>query len=131
MLTRTYISIQGPSFDPSTFEKVAGGRARRRKHSGAPLTDVSLDYWASSEKSGKFAEVEANLLGILSELVPHGAGLRKMEGIQVIAHVVVEFEPGDEPVGMHFSRDVMALLGEIGAALDIDAVARTTSGAIR
>lgn len=122
MSVRTYVSIQGSSFDPSAFEKVAGGSARRRKHSGAPLTDVPLDYWASPEKSGEAAELAVNLLALLSALVPHRQRLPKKEGIQVFAHVVVEFDTGDEPTGMYFSPEVIALLGEIGGALDIDAV---------
>lgn len=45
-------------------------------------------------------------------------------GSEVTAHIVLEFQPGEEPVGLHFPPQVVDQMNSIGAALDIDAVPR-------
>lgn len=122
MRARTYLSVQGGSFKPSDFHLRAGGHVRRRKHSGSPLTNLPLEYWASAEKPGEPHEVDASLSSLLTGLVPLLTGVAKTEGILILAHVVLEFDQGEEPAGLYFSEKTLQMLSEIGAALDVDAV---------
>jgi hypothetical protein len=59
---------------------------------------------------------------LLSRLVPLVKELPERANLRVFAHVVLEFEHGEEPPGLYFSREVIELLSEIGAELDVDAV---------
>lgn len=122
MRARTYLSVQGGSFNPSDFHLRAGGHMRRRRHSGSPLTNLPLEYWASAVTLTEPHEVDASLSSLLTGLVPLLTGVAKMEGILILAHVVLEFDQGEEPAGLHFSEETIQMLSEIGAALDVDAV---------
>lgn len=132
MHARIYVSLEGYSFDPRDFHARVGGvvqgQVRRRKHTGAPLTNVPLDYWASTATAVSPDEVGTNLCDVLSRLIPFVSTLSERSTLQVFAHVVLEFDPGEEPMGLNFPRKAIELLREIGAELDIDAVPRLVSG---
>ena len=133
MQARIYVSLEGSSFDPSDFHARVGGvvhgQVRRRKHTGAPLTNVPLEYWASAATVVDPGEVGSKLCDVLSRLVPFVRSLPERGALQVLAHVVLDFDPGEEPVGLNFPQNAIELLREIGAELDIDAVPRLTSSA--
>lgn len=122
MRARTYLSVQGDSFNPSDFHRRAGGHVHRRRHSGSPLTNLPLEYWASDEKLSGSHEVDASLSSLLTGLVPLLVGVIKTQGILILAQVVLEYDQGEEPVGLYFSEKTIRMLSEIGAALDVDAV---------
>ena len=124
MLAKTYISIQGAAFSPAEFQKLAGGDAKRRRSSGAPLTDVQLDYWTSRETSGAVSDVAIPLLTLAIELKGHLESLGMHHQLQVIAHVVLEYSAGEEPTGLYVSPELVGALSHIGASLDVDAVQR-------
>lgn len=128
MQAQIYVSIEGPSFDPSDFhERVGGvvpGQARRRKHTGAPLTNVPLEYWASVATVVDPSEVGVGLCDLMSHLIPFVTSLPERATLRVFAQVVLYFDPGEDPVGLNFSRNAIELLRELGAELDIDAVRR-------
>jgi hypothetical protein len=46
----------------------------------------------------------------------------KTQGVLISAVVVLEFDQGEEPIGLYFSEKTIQMLREIGAALDVDAV---------
>jgi hypothetical protein len=81
-----------------------------------------LEYWASVEKPSEPHEVDASLSSLLTGLVPLLAGVAKAQGILILAHVVLEFDQGEEPAGLYFSEKTIQMLSEIGAALDVDAI---------
>ena len=122
MRARTYLSIQGDSFSASDFQRKAGGRVRRKKHSGEPLTNLPLEDWASDDKSTQPHDIDASLSSLLAELIPLLAGVARTRGILILAHVVLEFDGGEEPAGLYFSERTIQMLSEIDAALDVDAV---------
>ncbi|HTE39253.1 MAG TPA: DUF4279 domain-containing protein [Steroidobacteraceae bacterium] len=128
MRARTYISIQGSTFNPREFQahlSVANnGEVRRRKHSGAPLADVSLDYWVSASSLGDADNIGAHLCKLLQGISSFINQIPEKAGLRILAHVVLEFEPGEEPVGLYFSNEVIGLLNGVGGELDIDAVPR-------
>lgn len=122
MRARTYLSVQGGSFNASDFHRKAGGYVRRRKHSGSPLTNLPLEYWASAEELSEPHEVDASLSKLLAGMVPLLTGVARTQGILILAHVVLEFGEGEEPLGLYLSDKTIQMLSEIGAALDVDAV---------
>lgn len=128
MQARIYISLQGPSFNPHEFHARVGGavqgRVRRRRQNGAPLTNVPLDYWASVATVVAAGEVGVSLGDLLSRLLPFVRPMLEKASPRVVAHVVLEFGLGEEPVGLNFPQKTIELLREIGAELDIDAVRR-------
>jgi hypothetical protein len=122
MRARAYLSIQGEFFNAADFQRKAGGRVRRKKHSGAPLTNLPLEDWASGENQSDPHEVDAGMSNLLTTLVPLLSGVAKTPGIMILAHVVLEFDEGEEPVGLYFSEKTIQMLSRIGAAIDVDAV---------
>jgi hypothetical protein len=130
MQARVYISLQGFAFDPHDFHARVGGvvpgEVRHRKHSGAPLTNFPLDYWASPAAAVSPVAVGTTLCDVLARLGPFVGALPERAGLRVYANVVLEFDPGEEPVGLNFPAKVIELLRAIGAELDIDAVPRLT-----
>src|SRR5262245_48188624 len=122
MRARTYLSVQGDSFNVSDFQRKAGGHVRRRKHAGSPLTHVPLEFWASAEEPSEPHEIDASLSKILPGVVPLLTDVKGRQGILILAHVVLEFGEGEEPMGLYFSDRTIKMLSEIGAALDVDAV---------
>lgn len=127
MIVRTYISIQGASFSPAEFQVRAGGNARRRKGPGRPLTDLPLEYWTSSEATGSTTDVDTALLASIAELKPQLEERKDREQLNIMAHVVLEYAEGDDPVGFHAPAELIGALSSIGAALDIDAVQQVAS----
>jgi hypothetical protein len=81
-----------------------------------------LEYWASAEKPSEPHEVDASLSGLLTGLLPQLTGVGMTQGILILAHVVLEFDQGEEPAGLYLSEKTIQMLSEIGAALDVDAV---------
>lgn len=128
MRARAYLSVQGELFSAADLQRIAGGRVRRKRHSGAPLTNLPLEDWASDEKQGKPHEVDEILLSLLTGLVPMLSGVAKAPGILTLVHVVLEYDEGEEPVGLCFSEKTIQMLSEIGAALDVDAVRGLSAG---
>jgi hypothetical protein len=128
MQARTYISIQGSSFNPQEFDaqggSTIGGEVRKRKHTGAPLTNVPLDFWSSKVSQGSSDDVSQRLAILLKEVAPFVVRLSDRSGLRIYAHVVLEFDQGEEPAGLFFSTETIALLNDVGAELDIDAVPR-------
>lgn len=128
MRSRAYLSVQGGSFNVSDFQQKAGGQARRRKHSGSPLTNLPLDFWTSVEKPCEPHEVDAALSSLLTDLTPLLTGIARTQGVLILAHVVLEFDEGEEPAGIYFSEKTIQMLGAISAAIDVDAVPRLSGG---
>lgn len=128
MRIRVYISLQGKSFNPLDFHKMASrslsGHVRQRKHSGKPLADVPLEYWSTSEIEVTTSDPEPQLADLLSRLLPLLSASPRVEEIEILAHVVIEFDQGEQPRGFFFSRETIGLLNSVGAHLDIDAVPR-------
>lgn len=122
MRARIYLSVQGDAFSAGDFHRRAGGHVRRRKHSGSPLSNLPLEFWASAEMVSEPHEVDARLSSLLTGLVPLLAGVTKAPGILILAHIALEFDQGEEPAGLYFSEKTIQMLSEIGAALDVDAV---------
>ncbi len=122
MRARAYVSVQGESFNAGDFQLRAGGRVRRKKHSGAPFANHPLEDWASVETPIGPYGIDASLSNLLTELTPVLAGVAKTRGISILAHVVLEFDQGEEPIGLYLSEETIHILNELGAALDVDAV---------
>lgn len=128
MRIRTYVSVQGKAFNAQEFHKTANkslsGHVGRRKHTGKPLADVPLEYWSTSEVVVTTSDPEPELAALLGRFVPLLSALPGSKEIEVFAHVVIEFDQGEEPRGFYFSRKTIGLLNAVGAHLDIDAVPR-------
>lgn len=127
MRLRTYISLQGEGFNPREFQaqggEAVGGQVRRRKQVIASPDD-DAEYWVSAVVFGQPESIGDELKGVLAGVTPLLSAIPRREALKAYAHVVVEFEAGDEPPGMFFSGEVIRLLHEAGAELDIDAVPR-------
>jgi hypothetical protein len=128
MHARIYVSLQGPSFNPKDFharaDQIVRGQVRQRKHTGAPLANVPLEYWASSPTVLPPDQAGIALYDLLAKIAPLFSAIPERATLQVFAHVVLEFDPGEEPVGLNFAQKTISLLRDIGAELDIDAVPR-------
>ena len=126
MVVRAYVSIQGISFNPTQFQAKAGGEARRRKHSGAPLANVPLEYWVSAERIGDMKTAISGLIAICDQLAEHSSLLPRGEDVGLIGHLVVEYSNDEELAGSYFPPALVSRLASLGGALDIDAVRRST-----
>ena len=126
MKARLYISVEGGAFKPEPFHfeaaKSLPGQVRRRKHTGAPLANVPLEYWASNEKVVAPEDVGDALRPMLEIALPLLEPHSKASDTRVCVHIVFEFKQGEEPIGMNLSRETLSLLDRIGAELDVDAV---------
>lgn len=127
MKLRTYISLQGEGFNPHEFQsqggEAVGGQIRRRKQVTASHGS-DAEYWVSAIVFSQSESIGDDLKSVLAQVTPLLKAVPQSAALRAYAHVVVEFEPGDEPPGLFFSGEVIRLLNEAGAELDIDAVPR-------
>jgi len=126
MKHRLYLRVEGhgidlPSFASSIHRYISGSIGRRR-HSGAPLAAVPIDYWMSNEvriEQGFPEEALLDLIRPFREALL--AGLIE-QPIDVTAVIVAEYGEEEGPVGYFFSEELISTLSAIRAKLEIDAV---------
>lgn len=98
------------------------GQIFKRRHDGAPLANASLEYWKSDDLHVNEGFPEETLFGLLSQFGKALHANSELRGIDITAVIVMEYINGDQPRGLFFSKEMIELLAEIGAKLEVDHV---------
>ena len=127
MRFRIYIRVEGKASDIAGFDLALRGRVAgsvlSRKHRGAPLLDVSLEYWRSEEEYVMSGHPEEAMLSLLQVRQPALTAALEGRDLEVTAVIVGEYSQNEAPRGGYFlSRELVHQLSVLGAQLDIDSV---------
>jgi hypothetical protein len=126
MKFKIYLRIEGRDFDPKEFVASLPPRIRGevvyRRHNGAPLTQVPLEYWRGRQIETDGSEPESVLQELIGEITPYVTVLATKSETQITANLVAIYDENEEPRGFFFSRDIVGMLSAIRASLDVDVV---------
>lgn len=126
MKSRVYVWVDGVCFDPDLFNsslsiELQGTTLSRKKIINGKVESVGR-YWKSEVVKVVSDYPEDSLAELLFKLKDELLKIRHLSKIRIVAELVVEYEETDPPRGFFFQKEVIQLLAEIGAHLDIDVV---------
>jgi hypothetical protein len=117
-----YLYIAGESFDSDSFNKGLDPSLKGNIGSSNNVEKgITERYWESKEIDVVTEEfVEGILYDLLTSYKPAFLSLRSFDHSVISVNVVVHNNDINSPRGYHFSNELLSLLVEVGAEVDID-----------
>ena len=93
----------------------------------APIDSIGKEMWWNWQTELVSIDINDTDAGLKELLLAHRSFfplIKKCEGPEtdIYLEVVTQYKEGEEPWGLHLSAETIQLLGEMGGALDVDAV---------
>ena len=129
---RIYIWMDGENFDAETFQNSLDdslrGTVDTRKRVIKGRVERFAPYWMSEVCTPALHDIEGEFIRLLSRYRTAILRARASHATRIVVEIVAEFASVDDMRGFYLPPDVLRLLSEMGAAVDVDIVPKISSG---